>query len=80
MYNMSNKTYLQNLSVGDTVTRILGGAVTMQLKVTRVDEVNNLLECGPWTFSRNNGAEIDKDLNWDEESTGSMLIEPEEQC
>lgn len=38
------------------------------------EEKNSLPE---WTFSINNGAEIDPVLGWDEQYTGSFLVKPE---
>ena len=63
----------KNIKVGDVVTRMLAGKVPLELKVTQVDE---LIHCGPWTFSRNNGAEIDPELGWTESVTGSYLVRP----
>lgn len=57
---------------GDTVTRILVG-MPMELKVTEVTD--ELIICGPWKFSRRTGAEIDEDLGWNEQTTGSYLLE-----
>jgi len=69
---MSN-TSLADLQPGDGVTRTLGaGGPTMELKVTGVTSEHIL--CGPWTFSRRNGAEIDEDLGWGEQQTGSYIV------
>ncbi len=63
---------LNEIVPGDTVYRHFGdGAVKMPLKVTGVDAQR--ISCGPWTFSRRNGAEIDEDLGWDENGTGSYI-------
>jgi len=64
----------KNIQVGDKVTRMLAGTVPVELTVTAVDD---LIHCGPWMFSRNNGAEIDPELGWDETRTGSYLVSPE---
>lgn len=48
------------VTTGDTVTRLLGGVIPMQLNVTHVDET--LIHCGAWTFDRRNGVEVDEDL------------------
>ncbi len=61
---------ISDIKVGDKVTRMMGGVVGMKMTVTKVDD---LIHCGPWTFSRNNGAEIDETLGWTEEGTGSYL-------
>jgi hypothetical protein len=49
------------------------GGVKMQLKVTGI--VGRRIICGPWEFSSRNGAELDDMLGWDEQQTGSMLID-----
>lgn len=59
------------IKIGDTVTRILAGGVPMQIKVSAIDDT--LIHCGPWKFSRKNGAEIDEELGWSEKQTGSYL-------
>jgi hypothetical protein len=51
-----------NLRPGDSVTRLLGGEVTMKLKVTDVDE--EFVHCGDWKFRRDNGVEVDEELGW----------------
>ena len=63
------KTF-SDIKVGDIVTRMLAGSVPMELEVTAVDD---FIHCGPWKFSKKNGAEIDDDLGWDESTTGSFL-------
>jgi hypothetical protein len=61
---------LEDMKVGDTVTRMMCG-FPMQLKVSTVTD--DRIICGPWTFSKANGAEIDEELGWDERKTGSYL-------
>jgi hypothetical protein len=61
---------LNDLQVGDTVIRDLGG-VTMLLQVTNVTPSE--IHCGHWIFSRRTGGEIDADLGWDEANTGSFI-------
>ncbi len=67
------------LKVGDTVTRMLSGVSPMKLKIT--DIINNepgmvpCVVCGPWMFDYFSGAEIDEELGWDENGTGSYLLE-----
>ena len=56
------KKTLSELVVGDRVIRILGGEVAMPLPVTAVTE--SFIICGPYTFSRRNGAE-GRDTNKD---------------
>lgn len=61
--------YLDELKVGDVITRMLGG-IPMGLKVTAIDD---FIHCGPWKFSKRNGAEIDEELGWGEKMTGSFI-------
>lgn len=63
----------REIKVGDVVKRMLGGRVPMELKVSEITD--DLIVCGWWKFSRNNGAEIDEDLGWNEEKTGSVITE-----
>ena len=62
----------QDIKVDDVVTRMLAGTVPVNLKVSEISE--NLIHCGPWTFSRQSGAEIDEELGWGEKGTGSFLV------
>jgi hypothetical protein len=63
--------WLENLRVGDQVTRWLAGVVPMPLAVTAIK--GGLIECGLWTFDARNGAEVDPELGWDEGGTGSYI-------
>ena len=65
----------EEVKVGDEVTRIMGGMIMMHLKVSEVTEKR--IVCGPWEFSRENGMEIDEDLGWDENESGSWLLTQE---
>ena len=58
---------------GDTVTRMLAGITPMSLLVDSVDET--LIHCGPYTFDRATGAEVDEELGWGPQfgTTGSFL-------
>ena len=49
------------VKAGQKVTRIIGG-MPMRLTVTKVTE--KTIECGPWVFDRESGAEIDEELCW----------------
>lgn len=62
---------LKNVKVGDRVTRMMGGEIPMDLKVSEVTD--KLIICGPWSFDRETGAEIDEDLGWNVDRTGSYL-------
>lgn len=59
------------IAVGDTVIRILGRVVEMPLRVTELDD--ETVTCGWWTFDRATGAEVDEELGWSTEGTGSIL-------
>jgi len=60
-----------NVQKGDTVRRYLGGKVPIDLIVSEVT-ITKII-CGPWTFDRATGAEIDEDLNWGPKHTGSYI-------
>jgi len=66
-----------HIKKGDAVTRMLAGTIPMTLRVTQVDD--KLIHCGPWTFDRFTGAEVDHDLQWGPQYgiTGSYLTEIE---
>jgi hypothetical protein len=66
---MSN---FRDIKIGDTVKRMLAGSIPMKLRVIEITE-DRIITGGGWEFSRNNGAEIDEDLGWDERHTGSVL-------
>lgn len=59
------------MKIGDYVTRMLAGSIPMQLKVTAID--NKFIHCGDWKFDKTTGAEVDEDLGWGTEVTGSYL-------
>jgi len=56
---------------GDIVTRMLAGVVPMQLEVSEVTDTQII--CGDWKFSRLSGVEIDEELGWDSDHSGSYL-------
>jgi hypothetical protein len=60
-----------NVKEGDKVTRLLGGILPMPLTVTSVTDT--VINCGDYKFAKSNGAEIDDDLKWNTEVTGSYL-------
>lgn len=68
----------EHIKPGDTVRRMLGGTVPMDLLVSEVTDTEIL--CGPrdegWMFCRKTGAEIDPELGWGAPPlhTGSFLI------
>lgn len=53
---------IDNIKIGDFVTRILAGCIEMQLKVTDLTE--NKVVCGSWEFCRQTGLEMDDELEW----------------
>lgn len=67
------------VKVGDTVVRMLAGRPML---LTATEITDDLIICGVpgqpeaegWSFSKNNGAEIDDMLGWDEKRTGSYLV------
>jgi len=58
------------MKVGDKVIRILAG-LPMDLIVTAIDD--EFIHCGPWKFDKVSGAEIDEELGWGANGTGSYL-------
>ncbi len=66
------------MKIGDTVTRIIAGDLNMPLKITAITPT--LIYCGPWSFCRFTGAEIDAELNWGPPPlmTGSRIQLPKE--
>jgi hypothetical protein len=67
----------QDVKVGDTVNRKMGGVVVMPLKVTAVDE--KFVYCGPWQFERDTGYEYDPGMGWGSKFgvTGSFIEKAE---
>jgi hypothetical protein len=66
----SDSTWLDGLRPGDPVHRWLG-PVPMLLEVTRV--TSDRIICGAWEFDRKTGAEIDEELGWGPDGTGSWI-------
>lgn len=56
--------------VGHFAIRNMAG-IEMKLRITEVTD--KLIVCGSWTFDRATGAEIDEDLGWGPNLTGSVL-------
>jgi len=71
---MANKPFLTHIKVGDTVRRMLAGTIPMDLTVTNITP-DLITTGGGWTFCPKTGAEIDEDLGWGPNGTGSFLIE-----
>ncbi len=59
------------MQVGDKVTRVLAGTVRMELKVTEITD--NTIVCGWWTFDKATGLEIDEELGWGPQGSGSYI-------
>ncbi len=66
----SESAWLDGLRPGDPVHRWLG-PMPMKLKVTRV--TRDRIICGAWEFDRLTGAEIDEEMGWGREGTGSWI-------
>jgi predicted nucleotidyltransferase len=60
-----------SIKIGDKVTRMLAGAIPMQLTVTNISE--DFIYCGEWKFDRETGAEIDEVLGWTKTNSGSYI-------
>ncbi len=61
-------------NIGDKVTRVFNGGITMPLKVTGITP--EVVTCGPWDFDAETGYEIDTYLGWDgKKVSGSYLWE-----
>jgi hypothetical protein len=70
-----------HLKIGDKVTRLLGGEMPMEMVVSNVK--GELIYCCPaelgvnagfyYTFDGNTGAEIDDEMGWGNNGTGSFL-------
>jgi hypothetical protein len=65
---------LADVRVGDFVVRNMCGT-TMELKVTKISPL--IIECGPWEFDAETGAEIDEELGWSSLRTGSFIAAKE---
>ena len=65
---------LQQVKVGDTVTRYLAGELRHMLTVT--DVTSDKIICADWEFDRATGAEIDDVLDWGPppKATGSYIV------
>jgi hypothetical protein len=72
---MKSKWDGREVKEGDTVVRMLGGTIPMELKVTKIHE--GLIHCGSWTFDQETGVEEDAHLGWGRGFgvTGSFLTE-----
>jgi hypothetical protein len=67
--------WLTSLQPGDTVKRTCGSVVSTELLVSEVDD--EFVHCGPWKFSKRTSAEVNEELGWDEENTGSLISAPD---
>lgn len=52
---------LPDVAVGDIAHRLICGALNQDLNISEVTE--DRIICGPWTFDRRTGKEIDDDLS-----------------
>lgn len=72
--NPHRKQWLAELQPGHEVTRLLSTAqIPMDLKVTAIDD---LIHCGPWTFHKLTGAEVDLDIGMDGVTITGSYITP----
>ena len=62
---------LSDITTGTIVTRMMCG-MPMELRVTEVTDA--LIKCGPWEFDKLTGAEVDEELGWGRQETGSYLL------
>lgn len=60
----TKKKRLEDVEIGDVIVRHLGGEIPMELRVTHIDDVEDVIYCGPWEFDMATGAEIDAELGW----------------
>jgi len=69
----SEPRFFTHVKPGDKVTRLISSEmIPMELTVESIHE--NLITCfGGWQFDANTGCEIDADLGWGNERTGSFL-------
>jgi hypothetical protein len=66
-----NLEKLLTIKSGDVVTRLLGGEVPMNIRVT--DVTDDRIICGAWEFDRGTGMEIDEQLGWTKTRSGSCI-------
>lgn len=59
------------LEIGAEVVRMLCGTIPMRLKITNIDD--KYIYCGDWKFDKITGIEIDEELGWNNNGTGSYI-------
>ncbi len=52
---------MEEIKVGGTITRWLGGSIPLELMVTAITDDRI---CGEWEFDKATGAEIDEFMGW----------------
>lgn len=62
---------LNNVRKGDVVDRMLCGMLPMQVRVSEVTPL--YIVCGAYKFDRTTGAELDEELGWTTEESGSFI-------
>ena len=62
------------IKIGETVVRMLAGKIPMDLIIS--DITDNKIICGAYEFDIRTGAEIDDELGWGNDITGSYLELP----
>ena len=66
----------RSLQPGDRVTRVAAGKPMGVFTVSAVDEA--LVHCGPWSFDRVTGIEVDPELGWGPGGLiGTWLVHPD---
>lgn len=68
----ATRKFLTSLTKGDHVVRLLAEEARMDLKVTQITPTTII--CGLWEFDKVTGLEIDEELGWDAQQSGSRLI------
>lgn len=64
------------IKVGDTVTRMWNFDPPQEVGPLKVTAIDQLIHCGPWTFHKETGFEVDPDMGWDGiTKSGSYLKE-----
>jgi len=73
MENSIEGTSFESLIPGDTVVRMLGGQIPMDMTVEKIED-DLIYMVGGWTFDPATGYEVDEELNLPEGVIASYLI------
>lgn len=66
--------WMKNLRPGDPVTRWLAATIPIDMTVTAIHD--GLIWCGPWSFDPRNRAEVDPELGFGPNCSGSYIRPP----